>query len=362
MKIWTIPNKVHKYIHRKDKDRALGLLSKITAINQSGFITDTDESYLRFVGVFRVQLLMEWGYYREALAWACLECELYPDNMRAFVFKESIKQKINNIPKDYEVGISTIQDDWQGIAGMRELKAEVEQDLIIPLKKPSLYKIFNIPLPNGYLFYGPPGCGKTYFAEKLAQKIGYDFMKVVPSDVGSTYVHGTQLEIRKVFKEAKERSPVLLFFDEFESIAPKRVSSEVSFHYKSEVSEMLTQLDNISKSGILFIAATNYINSIDDAVLRPGRIDKRIFIAPPDFEARRESFKIQLKDRPKKRIRYDYMAELTEYFTHADIKLVCNDAARIAAKRKVVISTDILGSVVINYQPQLSESKISEYL
>lgn len=361
MKTWSLPPKLHKYIYKKNIDRALGYLSKITAINDKGLFSEEDENYLRYVGVFRVRLLMEWGYYREALAWACLEVELYPQNRKAIIFKENLKRQINNLPKGSISKSIKTNDGWEGVAGMREIKTIIEQDIIMPFKNPALYKRFKVPLPNGYLFYGPPGCGKTFFAKSLAKKLNINFINISPSDIGSPYVHGTQLEIKRVFEDAKKQSPCLLFFDEFESIAPSRKSSEISFSYKSEVNELLTQLDNISKKEILFIAATNYIRNIDEAILRPGRIDKNIFIGPPDLESRIESFKIQLQERPMEKINFEYISEMSNYFTHADIEFVCNEASRLAIKKKSLINTDLLGSIVYNYQPRLNDSKIQDY-
>jgi len=362
MKKWSIPSKVYQYIYQDKKDKALALLSEITALNQGGLFEELDESYLRYVGEFRIQLMMDWGYYREALAWACLECELYPDNTSAFIFKENLKQKIRNLPKGIEAPTKKLSDDWGDIAGMRDLKNIIERDIIIPFTNKELYRKYKIPLPNGYIFYGPPGCGKTYFASKLAKKINYNFIKITPSDIGSTYVHGTQLEIGRVFEEAKKKAPALLFFDEFESIAPKRTASDVSHHYKSEVNELLTKIEGVSKSGVLFIAATNHLKSIDSAILRPGRIDKRIFIGPPDYEARIEAYKMYLKDRPIKEIKYEFISESSEFFTFADIEEVCNEAARLAFSKKLPISTDILGKVVNNYQPDLNDDIIKGYL
>ncbi|PJB59472.1 MAG: hypothetical protein CO098_03195, partial [Bacteroidetes bacterium CG_4_9_14_3_um_filter_41_19] len=217
MKKWTLPSKLHRYVYKKDIDKALGFLSKITAINETGLFKENDEGYLRFAGAFRVQLLMELGYYREALAWACLEAELYPDNVRAAIFKESIKNKINNLPPGQpQPSAGKKTEDWPGVAGMREIKAVIEQDIIVPFTNPELYKKYKVAMPNGYLFYGPPGCGKTFIANSLAKKLGYHFISITPADLGSTYVHGTQLEIKKVFDEAKKQAPCLLFFDEFE--------------------------------------------------------------------------------------------------------------------------------------------------
>lgn len=359
MKKWTLPPKLHKYIYKKDIVKALGFLSRITAINDAGLFSELDEGYLRYAGAFRVQLLMEWGYYREALAWACLESELYPENIRSVIFKENLKKRINNLPKNDLIKIKN--DGWEGVAGMREIKAMIEQDIILPHTNPELYKKYKVPLPNGYLFFGPPGCGKTFIANSLAKKIGFNFISVSPSDIGSTYVHGTQLEIRRVFEDAKRQAPCLLFFDEFESIAPSRSLEDISFHYKSEVNELLTQLDKVSEHGILFIAATNYKKNIDTAILRPGRIDKSLFIGTPDFEARIESYKIQLQGRPQKKINLEYISEMSEYYTHAEIEHVCNEATRLALKKKMDIDTDLLGSIVHNYTPSLNDKEIEKY-
>lgn len=361
MKKFSLPSKLHKYIYKKNIDKALGILSKITAINDVGLFMDEDEDYLRYAGAFRVQLLMEWGYYREALAWACLESELYPENVAATIFKENLKKRINNIPKEETSQSYIINDGWKDVAGMREVKAIIEQDLVLPVTNPELYKKYKVPLPNGYLFYGPPGCGKTFIANSLAKKIGFNFISINPSDIASPYVHGTQLELQEVFEDAKNKAPCLLFFDEFESIAPSREAEDVSFHHRSEVNELLTQLDNISSDGVLFIAATNHINSIDKAILRPGRIDKSIFIGPPDYESRIESYKIQLIGRPIKKINFEFISEMSEFFTHAEIAQICNDAARLALKRKVGIDTDLLGSIVDNFEPSLNDEELEKY-
>lgn len=361
MQKWSLPRKIHEYIYKKEYDKALGFLSKITAINDSGFLRMEDESYLRYAGAFRVHLLIEIGYYREALAWACLESELYPENMESVIFKENLKSKINNLPRNTMSVPGSSRDGWEGVAGMREVKTIIEQEIIVPYTNPVLYKRYKVPLPNGYLFYGPSGCGKTFIANSLAKKIGFNFISINPGDIGSTYVHGTQLRIKELFEDAQRKAPCLLFFDEFESMAPSRADGNVSFHYKAEVNELLTQLNKVSEKGILFIAATNYIRNIDQSVLRPGRIDKKIFIGPPDFEARIESFKIQLKGRPLGKLNLDYIAEMSEYFTHADIELICNEAMRASIAKKKRIGTDLLGSIIHNYKPSLNEKNLNAY-
>jgi transitional endoplasmic reticulum ATPase len=195
-----------------------------------------------------------------------------------------------------------ISVDWSDVAGMQELKTLLEIDVINPLQNPSIFIQYKLSIPNGILFYGPPGCGKTFIARRLADKIGFNFLEVTPSSTGSIYVHGTQEKISMLFKQAEEKAPCVLFFDEFDAFAPNREDDSTSYHYRSEVNEFLTQLNECHKRKILIIGATNKPKLIDTAVLRPGRLDIKIFIPPPDFEARIDVFKMYMKDRPQDKI------------------------------------------------------------
>ena len=361
MQRWSLPIKVEKYLANNNREKVLYLLSRITALNSRDFVKhDTD--YLRFVGHFRVELLIDWFMYREALAWVCLECELYPENKEAQILKESLKRHILNIPKEQE-SQSTFMEPWEGVAGMYELKSIIERDIIRPITYWDLYEKYNVSIPHGFLFYGPPGCGKTFFAEKIAERLGFEFMNVKTSDLASTYVHGTQKEIRRIFDTAREMTPVVLFFDEIEAMVPSRKRADVSFHYKAEVDEFLGQLNKKLNEGLIIIGATNYLNSIDDAILRAGRFDKKIFIGPPDLSARAEGFRMHLEDFPQKNIRYDFIAEMSRNFTFADIELVCEEIKRSAIEQKLLIlNTDLVGRFVSRYKPSLTDEKLLEYM
>jgi len=250
--------------------------------------------------------------------------------------------------------------EWPDVAGMQELKTILKTDVIDPIKNPKQYEQYKVTIPNGILFYGPPGCGKTFVARKLAEKIDYNFIEITPSTTASIYIHGTQQIIKNIFDNAFDEGPSVLFFDEFEAFAPSRDDISVGHSYRSEVNEFLTQLNECHKNEVLVIGATNNPRLIDQAVLRPGRMDIKIFIPPPDFEARAEVFKMYMKDRPQKRIDWLRLAEYTELFTYAEIKNIVDLAARKAANQNIKIDTDILIEFIIDNPPALTEASIEE--
>ncbi|MDQ1335041.1 MAG: hypothetical protein QG552_1991, partial [Thermodesulfobacteriota bacterium] len=317
----------------------------------------------RLAWLYRIDLLREWGRLSEALAWTCLECEHNPQNVTARVLKENLKGALNlkaqqtqgfgkQEKKALEPGL------WSGVAGMREVKLILERDVILPLRNRELYSRFKVNLPNGVLLYGPPGCGKTFIARKLAGILKLDSLETKPSDLASIYVHGGQKRIRALFDSAKEHAPAVVFLDELDAMVPNRGADDVSHHYKSEVNEFLVQLNECSKNRILVIGATNLIEAIDPAALRPGRFDRKVFIGPPDLEARLEMLKLHMADRPQDEMDWLDLAEKCEFYTSAEIGNIVNEAARIAIEAQRPIQHKDLLQAMKDNPPGLSEAKI----
>jgi transitional endoplasmic reticulum ATPase len=251
---------------------------------------------------------------------------------------------------------------FAAIAGMQQLKDRLKNDVIDVIENPEEYMRHNLGLPNGMLLYGPPGCGKTFFAERFAEEAGYHFIRVVSSDIASIYIHGTQEKIGNLFKEAREKAPTILYFDELDAMTPKRENA-YNQSLSGEVNEFLSQLDNIGESGVFVIGSTNKPNLIDEALLRAGRLEKWFYIPPPDFEARKALFELYLKDRPLAfGIDCERLAALTENYVSSDIKLLVDEASRKTIRDKARrISMETLEFVITNQKPTISLAELQKY-
>lgn len=268
------------------------------------------------------------------------------------------------IPKDsdYEKKepTSVAPKGFAAIAGMKELKKMLTDRVMFVLKNKKKAVQYKLTPPNGMLLYGPPGCGKTFFAEKFAEECGYNFMMTRMSAIGSTLVHGTEENIAKLFEEAEEDAPTVLCFDEFDAFVPSRTSYE-GRNQAGEVNEFLSHLNNCGKKGIFVIATSNRPDMIDPAVLRTGRIDRQIFVPMPDAEARQELFKMYLKGRPCAKIDMDKLASMTENYIASDIAYICNEAAMVACLNDKKISQEIIETTLHSMRPSIRPDVIKLY-
>lgn len=221
---------------------------------------------------------------------------------------------------------------FSDVAGMEKIKDQLQSDVIDVLKDQDRAKKLGLALPNGLLFYGPPGCGKTFFAKKIAEELGCYFLYVSCSDVASPYIHGGQEKIAKLFEEARKNAPSIIFFDEIEAMVKDRaLQNNVS--EAGEVNEFLTQLNNSGQEQVIVIGATNRPDLIDPAALRSGRLEYKYYIPLPDYQTRLKLFQISLKNRSED-IDINKLADLTDKYICADITLIVAKAARRAFREK----------------------------
>lgn len=273
----------------------------------------------------------------------------------------------NNASEEEKLATSANVDVQKGkgngfkdIAGMDQLKQMLTQKVIFILKDKEKAAKYKLLPPNGMLFYGPPGCGKSFFAEKFAEETGFNFMLVKASDLGSIYVHGSQGKIADLFKKAEETKPTIICFDEFDAFVPNR-SNKGAEHQAGEVNEFLSQLNNCAQRGIFVIATSNRPDMIDPAVLRTGRIDKLVYVPMPDKDARREMFKIHLDGRPCGDLDMEHLAELTDGYIASDIAYIVNDAAMGAAFSDKPITQQLLEETISSIHPSLSKEVVNNY-
>ena len=243
------------------------------------------------------------------------------------------------------------------VAGMAALKQELINRVIWVLKDKEKAAKYRLSPPNGMLLYGPPGCGKTFFAKKFAEESGFNYYIVNGSDLGSTYIHGTQGKIADLFKKAEQNAPSVICFDEFDAFVPAR-GSDSARHRADEVNEFLSQLNNCAERGIFVIGTTNRIDMIDPAVLRKGRLDLKFEIPAPDPETRRAMFELYLKGRPiDGELNLGKLTSLTEGYASSDIAFIVNESAMVAALADQGITEQILEESIQANPSSLTISK-----
>jgi transitional endoplasmic reticulum ATPase len=222
------------------------------------------------------------------------------------------------------------QLSFKDVGGLEDLKKEIRLRIIEPLKNPEIFKKFGKKVGGGILMYGPPGCGKSLIAEATANEANATFFHVKASDLKSKYVGETEQNIAKLFEQAREQSPSIIFFDEFEVLGGARETSDP--YTRQAVSQLLTEMDGVGSKDdqILLLAATNEPWNIDVALRREGRFGRSLFIPQPDEESRANILKILLKDKPVSlEINYDELSHYTENYSGADLKGLVESATDI---------------------------------
>lgn len=243
------------------------------------------------------------------------------------------KSKAQLFDKDADVKIT-----FKDVAGLSEAKEEV-QEIVEFLKHPGNYTGLGGKIPKGALLVGPPGTGKTLLAKAVAGEANVPFFSISGSDFVEMFVGVGASRVRDLFRQAKEKSPCIVFIDEIDAVGRAR-GKNANFGSNDErentLNQLLTEMDGFgSNSGVIILAATNRVDILDKALLRAGRFDRQIYVELPDLNDRKEIFKVHL--RPIKidnSTDVEFMARQTPGFSGADIANVCNEAALIAARKK----------------------------
>ncbi|NXL98967.1 SPAT5 protein, partial [Tyrannus savana] len=223
-----------------------------------------------------------------------------------------------------EVAIDVPKVSWSDIGGLEDVKLKLKQAVEWPLKHPESFIRMGIQPPKGVLLYGPPGCSKTMIAKALAHESGLNFLAVKGPELMNKYVGESERAVREIFRKARAVSPSILFFDEIDALAVERGNSSGAGNVADRVlAQLLTEMDGIEQlKDVTILAATNRPDMIDKALLRPGRIDRIIYVPLPDAATRREIFKLHFRSMPvSDEVCLAELVEHTQKYSGAEVKL-----------------------------------------
>jgi transitional endoplasmic reticulum ATPase len=233
-----------------------------------------------------------------------------------------------------EVFIESPNVGWEQVGGLTEVKQSLIEAVEWPLKSSERFTRLGIDPPKGILLHGPPGCGKTLLARAVATESEANFISVRGPEIFSKWVGESEKAIREIFRKARMAAPSIIFFDEFDSLVPSRGSAADSRVTERVISQLLTEIDGLlSLQNVVVLAATNRPDIIDPAVLRPGRFDRRVFVPPPDSEARYKILEIKTQNMPlADDVDLKAMANRMDGYSGADIDSVVREAGFYALR------------------------------
>lgn len=248
-----------------------------------------------------------------------------------------------------EVYVEIPNVSWEDVGGLVDVKEQIQDAIELPLAHPDMFKYAGVKPPTGIILHGSPGTGKTLIARALANEVQANFISVKGPQLLSRYVGESERGVREVFRKARSASPCILFFDEIDSIAPKRGSGGDFGVPERVIAQLLTEMDGLEElKGVIVLAATNRVDIVDPALLRPGRFDYVIELPLPDKDARLEIFRVHMKNKP---VADDFAPEelldISEGFSGAEIESVCNKAALLAIKENYMCSSHDFSAISV---------------
>ncbi len=258
---------------------------------------------------------------------------------------------------------------FEMVGGLHDVKADIKESLVIPLMRRDVTTRFRLEPPKGILLFGPPGCGKTMLMKALASELGVEMISIKASDLMSKWYGESENKVADLLRTARERAPCILFMDEIDAVAKRRDMYTADDVTPRLLSILLSEMDGIDKSaGVIVVGSTNKPDLIDPALMRPGRLDKIIYVPPPDFNERMEILHVHLLGRPVSRdINLADAAKHTERFSGADLANIVREAATMAVRRQMTtgvmspITNDDFKHVIPRIKPSISLRMISEY-
>ena len=256
-----------------------------------------------------------------------LELEVTMDN-----FMEALKEIEPSAIREVFVEVPDVK--WEDVGGLEEVKKRLVEAIEWPLQYPELFKKADTNPPKGILLYGSPGTGKTLLAKAVANVSEVNFITIKGPQLVSKFVGESEKGIRDIFRKAKQASPCILFFDEIDSIVPKRSGADSTHVTERVISQFLTEMDGIEElKGVVVLGATNRLDIVDSAVIRPGRFDLLLELPIPDEKTRLDIFKIHTKEKPlHKEIELKELVDKTDKFTGADIESIARSASILAIR------------------------------
>jgi transitional endoplasmic reticulum ATPase len=289
----------------------------------------------------------------------------YDALMKAEVHMDDFQQALHEVEPSAirEVFVEVPDIHWNDVGGLENVKQTLVESIEWPLKHPELYAEVGVKPPRGILLSGPPGCGKTLLAKAAANETEVNFISVKGPELLSKWVGDSERGVREVFHKAKQAAPCLLFFDELDALVPERGSGGGDSHVTERViGQFLAEMDGIEElGGVLVLAATNREDILDPALLRPGRFDLKLEIAPPSREDRLEIFRIGLRGKPlADDVRLEELVATSEGFNGADIQAVCARAAMDAIREVIDRGAD--GAVTTRAKPIVRQEHLHRAL
>ena len=266
-------------------------------------------------------------------------------------FQEALKEVRPSALREVQVQIPDVS--WDDVGGLDELKDELREAVEWPIKHKEAYDYVNVETPKGVLLHGPPGTGKTLIAKALAKMTESNFISIKGPELLSKWVGESEKGVREIFRKARQAAPCIIFLDEVDALVPRRGSGNSDSHVTENiVSQILTEIDGLEElHNVLIIGATNRLDIVDEALLRPGRFDRIIEVGNPDSKGRKHIFEIHTKKKPlESNVDIKKLVEITDGFSGAEIASITNRAALVALKRYVSGKSQNIKEIKITQQ------------